>query len=489
MSNTAAASLTPPTPAAAARPSFAWPVLVLVMTAAAAAALWTLLPSMPSQARLALIVFLFALVGWTVLRLPEMPVAIAAAGAMVLLHVVTPEHFYAGLGEALIWLLVGAFILGAVIRGSGLAERYALRAVAQAGSVRRLFHRLNLVIGLTAFIVPSTSGRAALLLPVFLVLAGALAQPRLVRALALLFPTVILLTACASLLGAGAHLIAVDMIGRLGLPAPSFIDWALLGLPIALATSVAATELILWLFLDRGERQTVPLLPAASAEPLTRSQRNVLLVTLATIAAWATSRWHGVDPALIALAGALAATCRQYTGMSMKEALKGVEWSLILFLAATLTMGEALLDSGAAEWVASLAVDALPATVLQQPLLLVAAVTLVAMLSHLVITSRSARAAVLIPTVALPLAVVPSHAALLILVVTIASGFCQTMKVSAKPVALYARSTARGNDDTEAYSDADLMRLSLALMPAFALLLVLCVAVVWPWLGIGLAAK
>ena len=172
---------------------------------------------------------------------------------------------------------------------------------------------------------------------------------------------------------------------------------------------------------------------------------------------------------------------KSVTGVAMKEALKGVEWSLILFLAATLTLGEALLASGAAEWIAERALLALPAAAREQPAWLLAAVVLVAMLSHLVITSRSARAAVLIPTLALPLAVQPAQAALLILVATVASGFCQTLKVSAKPVALYAGS------DGERYCETDLLRLALALMPVFALLVLACVLWLWPLFGLAAA--
>ena len=207
----------------------------------------------------------------------------------------------------------------------------------------------------------------------------------------------------------------------------------------------------------------------------------MLAIAAATIAGWASAHWHGVEASLVALAGALAVTVKSVTGVAMKEALKGVEWSLILFLAATLTLGEALLASGAAEWIAERALLALPAAAREQPAWLLAAVVLVAMLSHLVITSRSARAAVLIPTLALPLAVQPAQAALLILVATVASGFCQTLKVSAKPVALYAGS------DGERYCETDLLRLALALMPVFALLVLACVLWLWPLFGLAVA--
>jgi di/tricarboxylate transporter len=467
---------------AAAHSDARWNALVVVLALGGAAVLWWALPLLAAPARGALIAFALAIVGWTVLRLPEMPVAVAAAGALVLAGITPAPQFFDSLGDPLIWLLIGAFVLSAVVRHSGLAERFVLQAVAGASTMRRLFYRLTWAIAATAFVVPSTSGRAALLLPVFLCLAGALSEARVVRALALLFPSVILLSACASLLGAGAHLIAVDVISALGLPAPGFVDWALLGGPVALGTCAAATELILRLFLSRDERARVPHLPAAPREPLSARQRTVLAIVLITIVAWATTGWHGVEPALVALGGALAATARALTGVAMKDALKAVEWSLILFIAATLTLGEALLTTGAAEWLAAQAVVLLPPAASQQPAWLVSAVAAIAMLSHLLITSRSARAAVLIPTLALPLAVLPEQAAVLVMVVTIASGFCQTLMVSAKPVALYARACG----DQPTFGDADLARLSLALMPAFALVLLACVFGVWPQLGVSM---
>jgi di/tricarboxylate transporter len=453
--------------------------IAAAIAAASGAALWLGAPSLPLAARAALWIFALCIVAWTVLRLPETPVAIAGALALVGVGATSSERFYSALGHDLIWLMIGAFLLAAVVKASGLAERCVLRAVAGCASVRGLFYRLTWVIAATAFVIPSTSGRAALLLPVFLVLTQALGNPRLTRALALLFPTAILLSACASLLGAGAHLVAVDFIGELGAPKPDFLDWAMLGVPLALASSFAATETILRLFLTPAERRGAVALPASEAAPMRAQQRAVLWLTLATIAGWATSHWHGIDAALVALAAALAATCKALTGVSVKEALKGVEWNLILFLAATLVMGEALLASGAAQWLADGAAAALPQAVVAHPTSIALAVAVLAMLSHLVITSRSARATVLIPTLALPLAIAPEQAIGLIVLVTMASGFCQTFKVSAKPVALFA------TDERNGIADADLLRLSLALMPSFLLALAACAFGLWPAAGLS----
>jgi di/tricarboxylate transporter len=434
--------------------------------------------SLTVPARLSLGVFGLAILAWTVLRWDETPVALAAGLALVALGVVTPESFYAGLGDDLIWLMAGAFVLAFAWQHTGLAERWALRLVASAHTPHRLMRRLTAAIIVTAFIVPSTSGRAALLLPVFLVLARALDDERVVRALALLFPSVILLSACASLLGAGAHLIAADFIERLGGRAPGFLGWVWLAGPFAVLSSFAACALITRLFLSRAERCLPIRLPEPDRTPVTPQQRSVFVVTLLTLAAWASSGWHGIDAAVVAVAGALAVTCKRFTGIDLKSALKKVEWNLILFLAATLVMGEALLHSGAANALADTLLRAVPLQAMGAAGV-IALVVAIALLSHLLVTSRSARALVLIPTVALPLAATGVDASLLIFVAVIGSGFCQTLRVNAKPVALFAQA------DAPTYADADLLRLSLALLPVMAALLLFFALFVWPMQGLG----
>lgn len=452
-----------------------------------AAAAWGIhagLPALAVPAQAALLIFAAATVAWTVLDLDETPVALCAALALLGVGATTLPRFYGGLGDDFVWLLLGAFVLAAVIQRSGLAERWALQAVAAARTPRGLMWRLTAFIAITAFIVPSTSGRAALLLPVFLVLARALeaGHPRLVRALALLFPSVILLSACVSMLGAGAHLVALDFMQRQGTPVPDFLGWIVWAAPFGLLSSLLACELILFLFLTRGERTAVPALPVPTDEPLSSRQWGVATVAGLALMAWATTGLHGLPAPLVAMVAALAATVRPLTGVDLKTALKQVEWNLLLFMAATLVMGDALLTSGAAEGLSSVLVSTLALDRLPN-LLVLAAVVLLAMLAHLMLTSRTARATVLIPTVALPLAGAGLgggwDGGLLIFVVVIGSGFCQTLTSSAKPVTLFA------GDEVPRFSGRDLLVLAAALLPGLWALLTFFAAVVWPQQGLG----
>jgi anion transporter len=432
-------------------------------------------------ARGTLLVFGLAIIAWTVLRLPDTPVALTAALALVLTSIAPQQSLFDTLGNSLIWLLIAAFVIASALCRSGVAERLAVAAVRRAGTARSLFHSLCLVIFATAFVVPSTSGRAALLLPVFLALAAVLDSARLKRALALLFPTIVLLSAAASLIGAGAHVVAADFMQQASGARIDFLRWFALGAPFALVTSLAATEIILRAFLtsaERSQRLDLRTLPSQSGE--SRQQSAVLSIVLATVAGWMTAPWHGQDVATVALVGALAVTASPLTGLSFKQALKDVEWNLLLFLAATLLLGETLVASGAADALIGARLDAMLSWDTGARLVVVAIACAVALLSHLLIVSRTARATVLIPTLALPLAGAGLDPAALVFLVTMASGFCQTLAVSAKPVTLFARL------DAAYFTDRDLLRLALLLLPMMLVALLLFASYVWPALGLPL---
>jgi di/tricarboxylate transporter len=342
------------------------------------------------------------------------------------------------------------------------------------GTVRSLFLGLTGVIAATAFVIPSTSGRAALMLPVFLVLAERIGCERVARALALLFPTVILLSAGGSLIGAGAHVVAADFIARAANERIGYFDWAALALPFALASSVLGAVAILRLFLTPQEASRRLRIGPLHRGQLTRQQRVIAAIVLATVGLWVAVPLHGQSLALIALMGAVALLLPGVAALTPGAAFKAVNAELIVFLATTLAMAEALSQSGADRWLAQGIVVAVPASISRSTPAVVALVALVSLLAHLVIASRTARVIVLVPALALPLAALGHDPRLLILVTVMGTGFCQTLPASAKPVALFAMT------ERPTYTSGDLVRLSAALLPPMFALLMLFALAVWP---------
>lgn len=442
------------------------------------------------SAAITLTVFLTAIYLWTASPLDDSYVALGAALVLVVAGVITQEDFTRTLGTNVIWLLIGAFVIAAAVNATGLMTKFAAWVVIRARSPRQLVHSLTAALLISTFAVPATSGRAALALPVFTALAKMLAdRRRLVVCLSLLFPTAILLSAVASLLGAGAHLVTNEILVENGYPDFSFDKWLLLGLPLAIVWSHLAAEAILLMFTDAEERRTA-LSVAASAwpdegpespgTPLTAPQRRVLLLLAAVIAGWCTEPLHHIHPAIVALVGALVAVTPRFGLVSWTTALKTVPWSLLIFMAATLAMATAITKSGAGAWLEH-AVTSVKRLGGWATFGFVVMVILVSIAAHLVVHSRSARSAMLIPIIVATAPAVNINPAAAAFISTAAAGYCLTMTSSAKPIAMFS-----GIEGVPGFTSRDLLRMSATLAPVSAVLLGIFALLVWPALGLDL---
>ncbi|MGW4171577.1 SLC13 family permease [Streptomyces chartreusis] len=438
-----------------------------------------------ADARLTLAVFALATCAWIATPVDDTYIALGAGLALTVTGVISSDTLFGTLGDSTVWLLICAFVLAAAVTRTGLAGRAAAFLVGGARTVRQLVHLTTAALVVTAFAVPATSGRAALALPVFLALAKALAdRRRLVVMLALLFPTVILLSAVATLIGAGAHLITVSVLWQATGDRIGFTEWLLLGLPLAVASSHLAAEAVLLTTTRRADREgAVRITPEQIQEhsddpvtgPWSQAEKRCALLLGTVVVLWCSEPLHRVPPAVVALIGAVVAASPALGTVRLKDALRTVPWALLLFMAATMAMGVALTDSGAAGWL----VGGLPSGV--SPPLFLVVVVVISTAAHLVLQSRSARSSVLVPLVvaaAVGAGVNPVAAAL---ASTAAAGFCHTLPASAKPVALFSDLPG-----TPTYTPRDLLRLSAVLAPLTAALVLLFAVAVWPLLGVPL---
>lgn len=434
-----------------------------------------------------LVIFVAAVWMWVFAPVPDTYVALGAAVALVVAGPLDTDTFTGTLGDSVIWLLVGSFVIAAAVTASGLAARIAARVLTVARTPRQLVHLLTGALLVTTFAIPATSGRAALALPVFLALAAVLrGRPQLVLVLAIAIPSVILFSAVGSLLGAGAHLITSEIVAAATGREFAFLPWMVLGLPLAAVWSHLAAEVALLLFADRAERRTPLRVPADAFDdagpgvrgPLTAPQWRMILLLAAVVLLWCTEGSHGIDPAVVAVLGALLATAPKIGATTLPSAAKTIPWTLLLFMAATLCLGIALTTSGASGWLGSLIfgpVRSLGAAA--TPVFLVVTVV-VSLAAHLVIQSRSARSAVLIPIVVATAPAVGADPLAAAFLSTAAAGYCHTMTSSAKPMTVFAEA-----DGVPGFRAEHLLRYSAVVAPISVALLLAFAVWVWPFLG------
>lgn len=453
--------------------------------------IWLGMPTLSIQMKIAFMVFGLSTIGWALTEINDTYIALAAAIVLTISGLNTPDELFAALGDSTIWLLIASFIVAAGFTKSGLSHRLVQMIAKRAYTVKQLFSSTTVLLMVTAFFIPATSGRAALMLPLFEGISKELVSKRVIRALALLFPTIILLSAGGSLIGAGAHLVTVEILASTGAEKIGFSQWLLWGLPFAVISCFASTWVITHIFLTRQERnqrinispaetiRTLSLLPAPKDKRLSHKEVFTLGVISILVVLWLTEPLHGIDNTLVAVLGALLLTMPLIGVISFKDAFKNVEWNMIVFMAATLKIGESLVKSGAAEWLIENLFSKINGTGVTSPFLVVSVIAGISLIAHLFINSRTARSSVLIPLIVLLSISLGYEPTSLAFLSTMAAGFCLTLPVSAKPVAMFSQV-----ESVETYKPIDLLKLSSVLLPLHFILLVAFAFTVWPQLGL-----
>lgn len=440
---------------------------------------------LPAEVRLALFAFAAATVLWTLTDLEPGYVALGA-GLLACIPTGRQEEFFSALGNDVVWLIVGAFIIGGATAGSGLAARLTGAIIGRARSVRGLMWLVTAAIVPLSFLVPSTSGRAAVLLPVYRSLTERLGDVRVSKALGLLMPTVVLVSTTATLVGATSHLVAVDLLQQATGDTISYLQWALWGAPFGIAASVLVCVAVQVLFLRREERRRPIAQPPAAATsgraPLTRAERTVAAVVGLALVGWLTEPLHGLGIAAVTIIAAIVLCAPGIGVMKWKEGVASVSWPLVLFVAGALALGSALAETGAGDWIVSSLFALSGIDQLASTLALVAIIALLSVTAHVYVTSHTVRAIALIPPFLALAATADLSPVAVVFVVSIGLDYCLTLPVSSKALLVFTDAEGRG----EGLAPRDLLRLSLVVLPAYIGLMVVMYEVWWKHTGLAL---
>jgi di/tricarboxylate transporter len=332
-----------------------------------------------------------------------------------------------------------------------------------------------------SFFIPSTSGRAAVALPVFRSISEAAGDRKITRALALLMPTVILVATISTLIGAGSHLIAVDLLNTISGQSVSFLQWALWGVPFGVAASYVSCWIITKLFLDKDRlNRRLEMSSESEGEPLSRAERGTLAVLVVMVALWLGEPFHGLEIAIVTMVGALALTLPGIGVMRWKDGLGAVSWNLIVFVGASLALGRALIDSGAAEWIIKNLFDATGIRAAESLLLILLILAFISLTSHVYMTSHTARAVALVPPLLYLASSLDINPVAVMFIGTVGMDFCLTFPVSSKAILLFQEA------EDGAFETSDLLRLSAVLLPVHVVMIVIFYYGYWQWVGLSL---
>lgn len=263
-----------------------------------------------------------------------------------------PHDVFAGFGSAAIWLIVSGFVIGAAISLSGLGARLAaLIGPALTGSYPRLIGGMMLTAMVLGFVMPSSVGRAAVLVPIGMALAervgfGPGSNGRIgiavILAIGCNMPSFAILPSnIPNMVLAGA----AETIWEAGF---GYMAYLVLHYPVlGLLKAAAAVALVLVLFPARiGAAAPAGPGDAPATTPANRPevQLRVALVLVATLALWMTDSLHGVNAAWVGLVAAVALMLPGFGVVTPPAFKNATDFGMLLFVAGALALG-ALVDA------------------------------------------------------------------------------------------------------------------------------------------------
>ena len=180
---------------------------------------------------LSFIIFIFSLGMFIFSSLPAGLVAWLSLCAGVLLGL-PEEIIFESFNIDIVWLMIGAFIIAEVLVKSGLLGRLTHWIEQNCYTKGRVTFFTFLLIQILSVAVPSTSGRASAMLPVYNILSERFHQHKNFFGIGI--PVLILMGANTTLLGAGSHIIGIGILSTQTGDSISYLEFLIYAMPFGL---------------------------------------------------------------------------------------------------------------------------------------------------------------------------------------------------------------------------------------------------------------
>ncbi|AMO54523.1 SLC13 family permease [Endozoicomonas montiporae] len=389
-----------------------------------------------------------------------------------------------GFSSPSIIVISGALIMAAAMQATELDRRIARAILSRVHPSPAAILAGCLLIGVVfSFLVPSPTGRTAVQIPI---LAGVVAtlglgeKSRFAAILVIGAAQVSTIWNVGVMTATGHNVAGLELMAEHSGYSLTWAKWLLYAGPWS-----ALMTIVLFLILRRELRgvnfDSDTGILADSREPLNRQQMRLALFTLILITSWITEGFlhHITVPATMLIM----AVCLLLPGLGVFKNWKDVEkrlpWGVIVMFGVSISLGQQLVSTGAAAWLAESCFSALDISSFSIPLLVVV-MTSFSIIMHLGFASAMSVTVALLPVfLAFSSTLPPSmseNAMGLVLLQLFAVSFGMILPVNA-PQNMVAYST--GSFDTKTFA-----RIGLQLTAASLLTFALFAATWWKWTGL-----
>lgn len=303
-----------------------------------------------------LAIFAASLILWMTEAIPNYLTSLIVIIALVLTSVLPEKTAYAQLGHEVMWLNIMSFVLASMLVATGVAKRFALWFILRFGkNANRIFLSFIFINLLLSAFISATTAKAAILLPIFMVIAaiygarGGDEKNNFGRSIVIQNLFEINVGASAFMTGSGANLLAVSLIaGAIGTQV-FFSDWMTAMLPVAILLMLIGYLLAYKLFFPLKPEERLPQIEGGM-ERLRQEYQSLgktdiqeikaIILFIAILGFWATDRVHGISPTAVAFVGAIVALLPRIGIVNWNDV--DIPWHLMLFSAGAYALGAGL---------------------------------------------------------------------------------------------------------------------------------------------------
>ncbi|MGG2398414.1 DASS family sodium-coupled anion symporter [Pseudomonas sp. SH1-B] len=310
-----------------------------------------------------------------------------------------------GFASSALALVAAALFIAAAMTQTGLDKRIALVTLSKVGaSTHRVLLGAIVVTILLSFIVPSATARVACVVPIMM---GVIAAFGVDKRSAFAGGIMILVAQATSIWNVGIqtsaaqNLLTAGFMQKLLGESVTWTDWLIAGAPWSLLMSAVLYWVILRVMppeTDRIEGGKEAVRKALSElGPMTGDERKLLAIVLTLLGFWATEgKLHEFDTASTTLVGLAALLMPGLGVMSWKQAQPRIPWGTVIVFGVGISLGGAILSTGAGAWLAKLMVTYLGMDGLS-PFWVFAVLSLFLILIHLGFASATALTSAMLP--------------------------------------------------------------------------------------------
>jgi sodium-dependent dicarboxylate transporter 2/3/5 len=347
--------------------------------------------SYPGHAALALLVF--AIIMWAT---EAVHLAVTSLIILFIQPIIGVESFnnaVIGFANPIIFLMIGGFIIAEAIRKSGLATRLTYVMLNRFGTSpdKSLFVAVFSTGVLSAWIENVVA--FAMLLPIIREIVPLMGVKDPENGKSNFAKAMVLGASFGSLAGGfGTEIGTAPNLMAAAYTGIPFVNWMVFGFPLAIIMMF-----IIWKMLGRVFKPEVSGIVGGmdtitskieSLGPMSKTEKVTLVILLFTIGLWITTGLTGLDSYSIALIGAVLFFV--FKIIDWRDAQVGVDWGLIIFFGGALSLGAALLNTGAANWLITDIIGVFgsnPSTILITVVLMIIAVSITQVMSNIALSA------------------------------------------------------------------------------------------------------